>query len=80
MELIARYVANGDGVGVTIAVPDVVQHPRVRSLALAGFAPVELAALWHGEPSALIRSVLAEMQRYIAETWPEAALEDRVAR
>jgi DNA-binding transcriptional LysR family regulator len=79
MELITQYVANGDGVGATVGVPDLVKHPQVRILPLEGFAPVELAALWHGDPSPLLRSLLEEVQRYIAESWPAAALDDRVA-
>lgn len=78
MELIARYVANGDGVGVSIAVPGAAQHPLVKILPLEGFAPIELAALWHGKPAPLLRSVLSEMQRYIAESWPEAAVADKL--
>ena len=78
MELITRYVANGDGVGVSIAVPDLIKHPRVRSLPLDGFAPVELAAVWPGEPTPLIRAVLAEIQRYIGEYWPAAAVPDKL--
>jgi len=79
MELITQYVANGDGVGATVGVPDLVKHPQVRILPLEGFAPVELAALWHGDPSPLLRSLLEEVQHYIAESWPASALEDRVA-
>jgi DNA-binding transcriptional LysR family regulator len=78
MELIARYVANGDGVGVSIAVPGMTKHPSVSVLPLEGFAPIELAALWHGKPTPLLRSVLSEMQRYITESWPEAELADRL--
>ena len=79
MELITRYVANGDGVGVSIAVPGMAMHPQVKILTLDGFAPIELAALWHGKASPLLRSVLSEMQRYIAESWPEAAVADKLA-
>lgn len=78
MELITRYVANGDGVGASIMVPDLVEHPHVRILPLEGFAPIELAALWTGEPSPLLRSLLAEAQRYIRESWPTAALDGRL--
>ncbi len=78
MELITRYVANGDGVGVSIAVPDLIKHPRVRCLPLEGFAPVELAAVWPGEPTPLLRAVLAEIQRYITEFWPAAAVAEKL--
>jgi DNA-binding transcriptional LysR family regulator len=79
MELISQYVANGDGVGVSIAVPDQVRHPRVRSLPLVEFAPIELVAAWRGQPAPLLHSVLAEMQRFVRECWPAAALADKLA-
>lgn len=78
LELITRYVANGDGVGVSVAVPDLLKHPRIRILPLDDFAPLELAALWPGAPSPLLRSFLTEAQRYIRESWPQAAVEDRL--
>ncbi len=68
--LTLQYVANGDGVGVSIGVPDLVQHPQVRVLPLDGFARLELVAVWHGEPAPLLRSLLDEMQRYAAHFWP----------
>jgi DNA-binding transcriptional LysR family regulator len=79
MDLITQYVANGDGVGANIGVPDLVRHPLVRVLPLEGFAPVELAAMWHGKPGPLLRVVLAEIQHYIREVWPAAAVADTLA-
>lgn len=73
--LILQYVANGDGVGVSVGVPDVVQHPQVRVLPLEGFDRLELSAVWQGEPSPLLQAVLAELQRYANQflpTEPEA--------
>ena len=68
--LILQYVANGDGVGVSIGVPDLVQHPQVRVLPLDSFDRLELVAVWHGEPDPLLRALLDEMQRYAAHFWP----------
>ena len=79
MELVTQYVANGDGVGVNIFIPEVVQHPRVRVLPLADFAQVEVAAMWHGEPTPLIRSFLEESQRYVAERLPALVYPDQPA-
>lgn len=75
MELVTRYVANGYGIGVSLGQTAVVKHPAVRVLALDGFEPVEMAALWSGEPSPLLRVVLAEAQRYIAQQWPDLAVD-----
>jgi len=78
MELITRYVANGDGIGASIAVPHLLNDTRVRVLALDDFPPLELSALWPGAPSPLLRTFLAEAQRYIRENWPQAALVDQL--
>ena len=73
MESVTHYVAGGEGVGVSVWIPDVVQHPLVRVLSLEGFAPLELMARWRGEPSPLVRTALEEIQTYVRETWPEGA-------
>ena len=78
MELVTQYVANGDGVGVNIAIPSVVRHRQVRVLPLEGFDEVELAAMWHGEPTPLLRAVLGEMQGYVAKHWPQWKCEDQL--
>jgi len=78
MELITQYVANGDGVGVNIAIPSVVRHRQVRALPLEGFGSVELAALWHGEPSPLLHAVLREMLDYVTRQWPQWASGDKL--
>jgi len=71
MELITQYVANGDGVGVNIAIPDVVRHPKVRVLPLDEFDRLELAAVWQGAPTPLIRAVLAAAQHYVVQHFPD---------
>jgi DNA-binding transcriptional LysR family regulator len=76
LELITQYVANGHGIGVSVDLPGVSRHPRVRILPLEGFDPVEVAALWHGEPTPLIRAVLEEGQRYVRQLWPEWQCDD----
>ena len=78
MELITQYVANNDGVGVNIAIPSVVRHRQVRVLPLEGFDEVELAAMWHGEPTPLLRAVFGEMQGYVAKHWPQWKCEDKL--
>ena len=71
LELITQYVANGHGIGVSVNLPGVSRHPRVRVLPLADFDAVEVAALWHGQPTPLIRAVLEEAQRYVRQAWPQ---------
>ncbi len=76
MELITRYVALGDGVGVNVAVPEVIRHPQVRVLPLEGFPLIELAAVWSGPPAGPLRAVLAELQAHAARLWPQACCSD----
>lgn len=71
MDLVTRYVANGYGIGLSINAAEMVKHPLVRVLPLDGFEPVNVAALWHGEPTPLVRTVLAEIQRYVRQAWPQ---------
>ena len=76
MELITRYVALGDGIGVSVAVPDVVSHPQVRVLPLDGFPLIELAAVWSGPPAGPLRAVLAQLRDHAARLWPQACCSD----
>jgi DNA-binding transcriptional LysR family regulator len=79
MDLVTRYVANGYGIGLSVNAAEVVKHPAVRVLPLDGFEPVEVAALWNGELTALLRAMLEESQRYIAQQWPDWAMADKLA-
>jgi DNA-binding transcriptional LysR family regulator len=76
LELVTWYVANGHGIGVQLNVPDVLRHAEVRALPLPGFDDVEIIALWRGEPTPVIRAVLAESQRYAKQVWPAMACDE----
>ncbi len=78
MELITQYVANGDGVGVNIGMPDVIRHPAVRVLPLNEFDRLELVMAWRGAPTPLIRAVLAAAQAYVAESYPAWAAGEKL--
>ena len=78
MDLVTRYVANGYGIGLSVDAAEVVRHPQVRVLPLDGFEPVEIAALWSGEPTPRIRALLEEAQQYVAQQWPGRASSDRL--
>jgi DNA-binding transcriptional LysR family regulator len=62
VDLIESYVASGFGIGLTVSIPKTKMSPKVRPLALPGFAPVVLGALWRGKPSAPVRALLDELQ------------------
>jgi DNA-binding transcriptional LysR family regulator len=78
IDLITRYVANGDGFGVNIGIESVVKHRDVRVLPLEDFEPMTMGLLWRGEPSPLVRSVIEGVQRYSRETWPELFIDDAI--
>ncbi len=67
---ILQYVANGYGLGVTVNAPEVVRHAGVRMRPLDGFEPVEIVAMWWGEPTPIIQTMLDESKRIIARQWP----------
>ena len=72
---IARYVAEGEGIGVTLDLPGYVKQRGTRVVPLPGFAPVEVAALWRGEPTPVVAAFVAEAMRLVRETWPDRAAE-----
>ena len=78
MDLVTRYVANGYGIGLSVDAAEVVRHPQVRVLPLDGFEPVEIAALWSGEPTPRIRALLEEAQKYVAQQWPDRASSEKL--
>jgi hypothetical protein len=47
---------------LTVSIPKTKLSPKVRALALPGFAPVVLGALWRGKPAPPIRTLLDELQ------------------
>jgi hypothetical protein len=78
LELVSRYVERGYGLGVSVALPEVVGDAGVRALELEGFDLMEIAIFWQGAATPLIQLVLEEARRYVRATWPEwAAAEGR---
>jgi DNA-binding transcriptional LysR family regulator len=74
VELITRYVANGEGCGVNLSIPSVIRHRDIRALPLPGFAPMTMGVVWRGEPSDLVRAVIREVQHYSHITFPPWAV------
>ncbi|MDD5141173.1 MAG: LysR family transcriptional regulator [Verrucomicrobiales bacterium] len=62
VDLIETYVANGLGIGVSVAIPKKPLPPNVRPLALDGFPPVTIGALWRGRKTPLLQTFLDELQ------------------
>lgn len=61
--LVEPYVANGYGIGLSIAVPQSKLSPQVRALPLTGFPPVVMGAIWHGKVTPVIQAFLDELQK-----------------
>ena len=76
-ELVARYVANGYGVGVSVDVPAVRAARGVRVIPLPGFAPIEIVALWGRQPTELHREVRDAITARARELFPDAAASRR---
>ena len=62
VELAQTYVANGYGIGVTVAVPKMKYHPDVRLVPLPDFAPVTFGVLWQGRRNPLLDSLLKNLE------------------
>ncbi|MEO6993356.1 MAG: LysR substrate-binding domain-containing protein, partial [Lacunisphaera sp.] len=78
MDLITRYVANGYGIGLSVNAAEVVRHASVRILPLDDFESLEIVALWSGELTPLVRALLEEAQRYVAQQWPDWGSKDKL--
>lgn len=78
VELVMRYVANGDGFGVVNrAVAGALRHRDVRALPLDGFEPIMMAAVWCGDPPPHVRATVDELRRYSDVAFPEWKCADR---
>ena len=79
-ELVGRYVANGEGVGVVnfAALASLKQRREMRVLPLDGFEPMTMAVLWRGELLPVMRAVIEEMQRYARATFSDWACADEL--
>ena len=60
--LIEHYVANGYGIGATVATPGFKPPPGVRVISLPGFPPVVVGAAWAGKLSLIAQQFLAEVE------------------
>ena len=66
LDLVARYVAEGFGVGVSLHLPGVSQPAGVRELPLRGFPELAVGALWTGRLSPL-GEVFVEVAQGLAQ-------------
>lgn len=69
--LVTRYVANGYGVGVSVAAAGAIKHKDVRVLPLDDFDSIDVALLSNGEPTPLVQHVLEASRQVVAKEWPK---------
>ncbi len=78
VELVTRYVAEGAGYGVNVAVEPVIRHREVRVFPLDGFDPMIMGVMWRGEPAPIVRTMIEEVRRYSHATWSQWATEEKL--
>ena len=61
-DLVETYVANGLGIGVSVAIPKKALPENIRVLPLPDFPPVVIGAMWRGRTTQLLQVFLNEFQ------------------
>jgi DNA-binding transcriptional LysR family regulator len=56
LDLVARYVQEGYGVGLSVGIPGLKLPPGVRSIALPDFPAIPLGLLWRDNQDKLVRA------------------------
>jgi DNA-binding transcriptional LysR family regulator len=67
LDLVARYVAEGFGVGVSLHLPQVKLPAGVKEVPLPGFPPVAFVMMWSGRLSPLSETFIEEAQKLAKE-------------
>lgn len=67
LDLVARYVAEGFGIGVSLHLPQMKLPAGVKELRLPDFPPLTFGALWTGRLSTLGESFVEEAQKLAQE-------------
>lgn len=70
VDLVTRYVANGYGFGVTVDVPELIRHPKIKALPLTDFDPIGIAALWRAPAAPLVETLLKVIEARARTLWP----------
>jgi DNA-binding transcriptional LysR family regulator len=63
VELVQTYVANRQGVGLSVIVPMAKENPKLRSLSLEGFKPVIFGVMYHNNPTPIVEAFLQAIQQ-----------------
>ena len=62
VELVETYVANGYGIGLSIAIPKTQHKPQIRLLPLEDFPSVTFGVIWQGKLKPITQEFLATIQ------------------
>jgi DNA-binding transcriptional LysR family regulator len=73
LDLVHRYVANGDGVGVNVHIPTRKRTRDVREFVLNDFPLIIMGAVWRNELNPAARALVEEIHAYARQTWPDFA-------
>ena len=65
LELVETYVAEGFGFGTGVIVPELKPIDQVRQIPLPDFPPLLIGAVWAGNASPLLQTLVATFQRYV---------------
>jgi DNA-binding transcriptional LysR family regulator len=69
LDLVARYVAEGYGVGLSVVMPSVSPPANVRIIALEDFPAIPFGALWMGKLNPLAECFLQEAEKLARELY-----------
>jgi DNA-binding transcriptional LysR family regulator len=65
LELVETYVGENFGIGASIVVPGMKPSAAVRALPLPGFEPLRIGAVWRGDASPLVRTLVEAFRQYV---------------
>lgn len=68
--MVTSMVATGEGIGVSLDLPQLARHPGVRAVPLPGFGPVEIAVMWREPVTPWVQAMIHQITRRTRELWP----------
>lgn len=72
LDLVTRYVADGEGIGLNVALGRRSSVPGVRVLPLDGYTPLTMGALWSKPTAEMVPRLVEAVRAHARTQWPEA--------